>query len=313
MTNSSLCPTPLTGLWSSWPRRGNPPWLPFNPPVVTLCSGVVPLTQPDKKMVGRPQKIGRWGINQSMQRIDQGRHRGLPLRRRWVEMKYDSTIHKRRSIRLSGYDYSQAGMYFVTICTQLRICLFGEIADGKGRLNDAGKMVQTVWNEIPIYYPGIKTDEFVIMPNHIHSIVVIMPPVGATPRGCPSIPRNFIGPSIQKNGGAPPKRGHVADRPGQARGKAGQAQGPTPTGAAARQGIGGRLSLPDVVHRFKTMTTKRYADGVKHKGWQPFPGKLWQRNYWEHIIRSEPELNGLREYIQNNPARWTLDRLYVAP
>ena len=68
------------------------------------------------------------------------------------------------------------------------------------------------------------------------------------------------------------------------------------------------MSLPDVVHRFKTLTTRRYADGVKQHGWQPFPGRVWQRNYYEHVIRGERELNRIREYIANNPVQWALDR-----
>jgi len=68
------------------------------------------------------------------------------------------------------------------------------------------------------------------------------------------------------------------------------------------------LSVPDVVHRFKTMTTKRYADGVKQWGWPPFAGRLWQRNYYEHIIRDEVALNRIRTYIANNPLQWELDR-----
>jgi REP element-mobilizing transposase RayT len=68
------------------------------------------------------------------------------------------------------------------------------------------------------------------------------------------------------------------------------------------------MSLGDVVHRFKTMTTKRYADGVKQLGWPPFRGRLWQRNYYEHIIRNEESLNRIREYIAANPLRWHLDR-----
>ena len=104
--------------------------------------------------------------------------------------------------------------------------------------------------------------------------------------------------------GRPPKRdddgnGALPEN-GQAQGPNGQAQGPAPTVT---------LSLGDVVHRFKTMTTKRYADGVKQLGWQSFPGKLWQRNYWEHIIRNEMEMNRIREYIRNNPAQWESDRL----
>ena len=188
-------------------------------------------------------------------------------------MKYDPAIHRHRSIRLQRYDYSQAGAYFVTICTQNRECLFGEIVNGEMRLNDAGIMVQAVWDEIPVHYPGIDVDMFVVMPNHIHGIVVI---VRAAPRGRPG-----------------------DDRPGDGRPGDGRPQGGTPTG----------LSLPDVVHRFKTMTTKRYADFVKQNGWPPFPGKLWQRNYWEHIVRNEPELNRVREYIHNNPAQWELDNL----
>jgi putative transposase len=66
--------------------------------------------------------------------------------------------------------------------------------------------------------------------------------------------------------------------------------------------------LPDVVQRFKTMTTKRYADGVKQRGWPPFPDHLWQRNYYEHIIRDEESLNDIRQYIVDNPTQWELDR-----
>ncbi len=191
-------------------------------------------------------------------------------------MKYDPAIHHRRSIRLQGYDYSQAGAYFVTLCTQNRECLFGDIVNGDMRLNDAGRMVQAVWDEIPAHYPGIDIDAFIVMPNHIHGIIVI---VGAAPCGRPD---------------------SACSPNGQARGNDGQARGPAPT----------ELSLSDVVHRFKTMTTKRYVDGVKQNGWSPFAGKLWQRNYWEHIIRNEPELNRIREYIHNNPAQWKLDKLY---
>ena len=83
--------------------------------------------------------------------------------------------------------------------------------------------------------------------------------------------------------------------------KSGQPRGVAPT----------VLSLPDVVHRFKTMTTKRYIDGVTQNGWLPFTGKLWQRNYWEHIIRNENDLAEIREYIRNNPARWESDELFI--
>lgn len=202
-------------------------------------------------------------------------------------MIFNPDIHHRRSIRLQGYDYSQAGAYFITICTQNREYMFGEIVGGKMVLNHAGNMIQTVWDEIPFHYAGIDIDEFIVMPNHIHGIIVIVA-VGATPCGCPvSTPR-----------GCPDVSGKPQEQ--------GQAQGPAPTGD---MGITGTLSLGDMVHRFKTMTTKRYADGVKQSGWPSFPGKLWQRNYWEHIVRNEMELDRIREYIHTNPTQWESDRL----
>ena len=191
-------------------------------------------------------------------------------------MKYDPARHHRRSIRLKRYDYSRSGAYFVSICIQNRECLFGDIVDGAMVLNDAGILIQTVWDEIPLHYSGIETDEFVVMPNHVHGIIVI---VGAGPRACPDHEHAMQ----NKETGQPSQTG--------------QPQGVAPT-----------LSLSDVVHRFKTMTTKRYTDGVKQHGWLRFSGKLWQRNYCEHIIRHENELHRIRDYIVNNPMKWELDR-----
>src|SRR5215210_6640299 len=96
-------------------------------------------------------------------------------------MTYDSQKHHRRSIRLTGYDYSQAGAYFVTACAQDRACLFGEIVDGQMRLNEAGRMVLAEWNTLPDRFPAVELDEFVVMPNHVHGIITIsMGTVGAT-------------------------------------------------------------------------------------------------------------------------------------
>ena len=158
------------------------------------------------------------------------------------------TDFHRRSIRLQGYDYTLAGAYFVTVCAQDRACLFGEIRDGVFRANDAGRMVQVVWDELHVFYPHVETDAFVVMPNHVHGIVVLTGPERNAP-----------------------------------------------------------LSLPDVVHRFKTMTTKRYTDGVKSLGWPPYRGRVWQRNYYEHVVRDEDELNRVQEYILTNPMRWEFD------
>ena len=106
-------------------------------------------------------------------------------------MVYNPDIHHRRSIRFQEYDYSRPGAYFITICTQNREGLFGNIIVGAGPracpemvLNQAGTMVQTVWNEIPTHYTGTEIDEFIVMPNHIHGIIVICA-VGAGPCACP--------------------------------------------------------------------------------------------------------------------------------
>jgi putative transposase len=212
----------------------------------------------------------------------------------------------RRSIRLPGYDYSEAGAYFVTICIHNRLCLFGNISDGKMALTDSGLMAQTTWYELPKFYPGVQVDAFQIMPNHLHGIIILQginyqSSVGAGPRACPNMagqPQGVAPTRNQMNVGAGPCARPDQGIKGQEQ-KTGQARRPAPTKI---------LSLPDVVHHFKTMTTKRYIDGVKQWGWAPFPGKLWQRNYYEHIIRNEKEMNEIREYIANNPKQWDLDQ-----
>ena len=173
-------------------------------------------------------------------------------------VKHDPTRHHRRSIRLPAYDYTQPGAYFVTICSQNRECLFGDVINGEMILNQRGEMVERTWRELAECYPGVEVDAFVVMPNHVHGIIVL---VGAGPRACPGRP----------------------------------------------QGVAPTMSLPDVVHRFKSLTTTRYRTGVLQDGWQPFPGRLWQRNYYEHVIRDEEELNRIRQYIIANPGRWEDD------
>ena len=95
------------------------------------------------------------------------------------QMAYDTKIHRRRSLRLKGYDYTGAGAYFVTIVTQSRSCLFGEIVGEEMRLNEAGEMIRTVWEALPRRFPGIEIEGFVVMPNHLHGIIAIHQPVGA--------------------------------------------------------------------------------------------------------------------------------------
>jgi len=178
-------------------------------------------------------------------------------------MKYDPEIHHRRSIRLKGYNYSQAGTYFVTICTHNRECIFGTILDDKMRLNDVGQMVQASWEQLPQRFP-IELDAYVVMPNHFHAIVIIV--------GAPLV-------------GAP-------DRAGTRR--AGTRPAPT--------------MLGDIIGAFKSITTNECIRGVREFNWPHFDKRLWQRNYYEHVIRNEEALNRIREYILNNPLRWMLDR-----
>ena len=102
--------------------------------------------------------------------MNQKRRQALP----YLDMQYDHDRHHRRSIRLEGYDYAQPGAYFVTICTQGRTCMFGDVAEGEMVLNDAGCMVQRWWSELPQKFPLVKTDEHVVMPNHFHGIIVIV-------------------------------------------------------------------------------------------------------------------------------------------
>ena len=189
---------------------------------------------------------------------------------------YDPKIHHRRSIRLPDYDYSQPGFYFITLCTQNRLHLFGEISDDIMLLNDAGKMVHRIWNEIPIHYKPFAIHDFVVMPNHIHGILEI------TTNTTPSNGSNT---------------------------KKGQPQGVAPTTRKTNLRRPRVEQLSDIVGRYKSLTTKRYIDGVHHQGWRPFNTRIWQRNYWEHIIRDENEHQKIAQYIIENPAKWAWDTL----
>jgi len=166
--------------------------------------------------------------------------------------KFNPDIHQRTSIRLKNYDYSQNGAYFVTICVNNMVCLFGDVVDGKMVLNDAGKMVQTAWNNLPKRFSEIQLDVCTIMPNHLHGIVAIV----ARPEG---------------------KRATTRVAP----------------------------TLGTIVGQFKSISTTEYTRNVKQSHWPPFHNKLWQRNYYEHVIRNDDELNTIREYIIQNPRRWT--------
>ncbi|MEA3316692.1 MAG: transposase [Bacteroidota bacterium] len=188
--------------------------------------------------------------------------------------KYNPQIHHRRSIRLKGYDYSQAGLYFITICVKNRECLFGRIADGKMILNDAGQMIEKWYYELENKFHDIKNHEMVVMPNHFHCIIEnVGSTVGADLRVCPDNKTNKQIISGEQISGE-----HVGS------------------------------PLHRVVQWFKTMITNEYIRGVKYTNWKPFNGKLWQRNYWEHIIRNEKSYQSISDYIRNNPLKWDEDK-----
>ncbi|NJO39865.1 MAG: hypothetical protein HC769_22930 [Cyanobacteria bacterium CRU_2_1] len=199
-------------------------------------------------------------------------------------MPYQPDKHHRRSIRLQGYDYSTPGAYFVTICTQHRECLFGNISGGIMNPNPAGQMIQHWWLELNQKFPSIKTDEFIVMPNHFHGIIVI---TGTPPHTYPpsTHPTSVEVDLCVYPEGVYPEGVHPED---------------TDTGAP----------LPEIVQWFKTMTTNDYIQGVKHKGWQSFNKKLWQRNYYERIIRNGGSLQRVRDYIIKNPHLWKQDQLH---
>lgn len=191
------------------------------------------------------------------------------------------TNRHRRSLRLQGYDYTQAGAYFVTICTQSRACLFGDVVDEKMLLNEAGRIVQSEWEALPGRFSGIDVDASIVMPNHAHGILWINP-VGA----------RFIAPHDAPTVGAPFMAPHD---PGA------DDRGADDPGAMNRGAMNRAPTLGEIIRAFKAVATRR----LRQSGLSEF---AWQRNYYEHIIRDESSLQGIREYIVNNPLQWALDR-----
>lgn len=173
--------------------------------------------------------------------------------------------HHRRSIRIKEYDYTSPGAYFVTLVTYQRDCLFGEIRDAKMALNDFGSIADECWRAIPDHFPFVELGAYVIMPNHVHGIIVIRESVGAR-HVCPS----GYASSLQNTPPQNPPRG-------------------TPP-----------HSLGTIVGSYKSAVTRRI--GREHNA-----TAIWQRNYYEHIIRDEKDLQRITDYIETNPSRWDED------
>ena len=208
---------------------------------------------------------------------------------------YNPNSHHRRSIRLKGYDYSQAGLYFITICCQDRACLFGEIENHKMHLNEAGTMIVKWYYELEQKFGDIKCHEMVVMPNHFHCIIENVGSVGAVGADlcvCPDV--------CETNG---PKT-FVCDAD-----KSEMDKFETDKSVSNILGEHAGSPLHRVVGWFKTMTTNEYIRGVKTLDWKRFDEKLWQRNYYEHIIRNEKSFEMISNYIIDNPAKWNQDKL----
>jgi REP element-mobilizing transposase RayT len=163
-------------------------------------------------------------------------------------MTQEMPPHRRRSIRLRQYDYAQGGAYFVTICTQSRAFLLQNAA-----IRD---IAEQCWSQIPAHFPMVELDEWVVMPNHLHGIVVFGICWG----------RECRAPTVQRF----------------AR--------PTP------------CSLPTIIRSFKSAAT-RQVNALRHTPGAP----VWQRNYYEHVVRNEDDLNEIRQYLLNNPVQWDSD------
>jgi len=180
-------------------------------------------------------------------------------------MAPDPHRQQRRSLRLPDYDYRRDGFYFVTICVDDREPRLGQVVDGRVALTEAGRMVDAHWRALPNRFANVALDAYVVMPDHVHGILKI---VGAPLVGAPD--------------------GTV-----------------TNTGAATRAAPTSfeQPSLGDVIGAFKSRTTNAYIHGVRHHDWPPFDRRLWQRNYYERVIRNEAELAPIRDYIRTNPRR----------
>jgi putative transposase len=168
-------------------------------------------------------------------------------------------MHQRRSIRLKDYDYSQAGAYFVTLCTVKRECIFGSIVESMMDLSPSGIIVRDSWNDLQHHFPDANFEISVVMPNHFHGIIVIT--------------TDTVVGAIHEL----PLRDKKLER---------------------RQ-----MLLPKIIGRFKMTSAKRINELRETPG-----DPVWQRNYYEHVIRDEKTFGRIQEYIQTNPLRWALDK-----
>jgi putative transposase len=250
-----------------------------------------------------------------------------------TKMPFDAQGHQRCSIRLPGYDYASPGAYFVTLVTWQRECLFGEIVNDEMIMNPTGRVVKMEWQRLGYRFPNLRPEAFVIMPNHVHGIIVIMDPVRAT-RGVPIVGATrgviSVGATRPSSDQALVRNDRLPDEscdciegsplpPGDG------SPLPVDDGSSVSGGDGSPISVDDgssprrtrpdgpapgsigaIIGQFKSRVTKRLRSDPKLAS-----VNIWQRNYYEHIIRNEGEWERIRQYILDNPRRWAEDDEYV--
>ncbi|MBL7958817.1 transposase [bacterium] len=220
-------------------------------------------------------------------------------------------IRNRKSIRLPGYDYAKPGAYFMTVCVKDHAHLFGSIEKTVMRENEFGKIVRKCWNDLPRHYPSVKLDAFVIMPNHIHGIIIIVDDdhgvVGA------GLNVDVVGAGLNVDVGAGLNvdvgaglnvdigAGLNVDIGAGLNVDVGAGLKPAPT-SKTKNNTPKRHGLSEIIRALKTFSARRINEIRKSPGIS-----VWQRNFYEHIIRNESALNQIRKYIEANPANWQLN------
>lgn len=200
----------------------------------------------------------------------------------------------RRSIRLRGYDYTRAGAYYVTVCTQGRLPLFGGVVNDMMMPNAMGNIVQRCWDAIPEHMPMVVCDAFVVMPNHVHGVIVITDATRSSVDNGSSVGNGRGGEFA-----APTDPGRTDD------------PGETTTPRRPPIAIMIKNSLGHIMQTFKAAVTRQAVrDGlIPPRGVTPSGAEVWQRGYYETIIRDAASHDRIARYIAENPANWKDDRM----
>jgi putative transposase len=208
--------------------------------------------------------------------------------------------NQRKSIRLENFDYSSPGAYFVTICANLHgFDWFGSLSRDAVVLNGAGKMIETELHNLPKRFSSLELDTYIVMPDHIHAILVLSDTPNANAKGRGELHVRPAQPQQQPFAIRPEQQTSVQFNLPITQSVTGEHTVRPynhPTGTQIN-------SVSRMVQLFKTFTTQEYIRGVRQLGWRQFEKRFWERNYWEHIIEFEEELENTLNYILENPLR----------